>query len=128
MTVVGRTRGMEFLQWFGLFGAFLIWVVQFVLGWGVGEARCGAANFVWHVDFDAWQIGLMAVGITVALAAEAAAIAVFRRTRDLEHDDPPPWGRRNFFAAAAIIGNVLFIMAILLSGIGAIYHSPCTAA
>jgi heme/copper-type cytochrome/quinol oxidase subunit 2 len=123
-----RTSRMELLQWFGLFGAFAAWVGQLVIGFSVSEARCGAANYVWHVDYEAWQIGLMAVGIVVALLSEVAAIAVFRKTRNLEHDDPPPWGRRNFFAAAAIVGNVLFILAILLGGLGAIYHSPCKAA
>lgn len=123
-----RHRGIELVQWFGLFGAFVIWVAQFVTGWGVTEARCGAANFAFHLDNDAWQITLMAIGIPIALLAEAAAITVFVRTRSLEHDDPPPWGRRNFFAAAAMIGNVLFIVMILLSGIGAIYHTGCRAA
>ena len=122
------TRRMEALQWFGLFGAFAAWVAQFVLGWGVGEARCGAANFVWHINYDAWQIALMAAGISIALVSEAAAIAVFRETRSIEHEDAPPWGRRNFFAAAAIIGNVLFVIMILLSGLAALYHSPCKAA
>jgi heme/copper-type cytochrome/quinol oxidase subunit 2 len=123
-----RNRGYELLQWFGLFGAFVIWVAQFVTGWGTTEARCGAVNFAWHVDNDTVQIILMSIGIPVALLAEAAAVAVFVRTRELEHDDPPPWGRRNFFAAAAMIGNLLFVVAILLSGIGAIYHSGCRAA
>ena len=123
-----RNTRMEFLQWFGLFGAFAAWVGQLVIGFSVSEARCGASNYVWHIDYDAWQIGLMTVGIAVALLSEAAAISVFRETRNLDHDDPPPWGRRNFFAAAAIVGNVLFIVAILLGGLGAIYHSPCRAA
>ena len=122
------SRRMEGLQWFGLFGAFAAWVAQLVLGWGVSEARCSASNAVWQVNYDAWQIGLMTVGIAVAVMSEAAAISVFRETRNLEHEDPPPWGRRNFFAAAAIIGNVLFIVAILLAGLGALYHSPCKAA
>jgi hypothetical protein len=119
---------MELLQWFGLFGAFVAWVGQLVLGWGVSEARCGAANYAWNINFDAWQITLMAIGIPIALLAEWAAITVFRETRSIEHDDPPPWGRRNLFAAAAIVGNVLFVVAILLGGLGAIYHSPCTGA
>jgi hypothetical protein len=129
MTELARRSGrMEFLQWFGLFGAFVVWVAQIVIGWGVAEARCSAVNFVWHVPYDAWQISLMAIGVPVALLAEGAAIVVFRETRTVDHEDPPPWGRRNFFAAAAIIGNVLFVVAILLGGLGAIYHTPCRGA
>ena len=38
---------------------------------------------------------------------------------------PPPEGRRHFFALAASIGNVLFLVIIVLSGTGAIVHEPC---
>ena len=67
----------------------------------------------------------MAIGAAVTLVAEAAALTVFLATRDVEEDDPPPLGRRHFFASAAALGNVLFLMIILLSGIGVIVHTPC---
>jgi hypothetical protein len=31
-----------------------------------------------------------------------------------------------FFAVAALLGNVLFFVIILLSGVGAVVHLPCT--
>jgi hypothetical protein len=128
MTAVPQKRGAEFLQWFGLIGAGVVWATQLVIGFYVSQAACGPAGGGLHIDQDAWQIALMAVGVPLAVLAEVAAVAVFRETRTLDHNDPPPWGRRHFFVVAAILGNVLFLVAILLSGIGAIYSTPCRGA
>lgn len=115
----------ELLQWYGLFGGALIWACQLVVGFGVTVADCSAAGSRWGIDVTTWEIVLLVVGVALTLAAEAAAVAVFLSTRRLEYDDPPPQGRRHFFAEAALVGNVLFFVAILLSGIAAIVHAPC---
>jgi hypothetical protein len=124
MTVEERHRGAEFLQWFGLFGAALIWTAQFVIGFGVTIAACSPGD-VGGVDVETWQITLMAIGIPLAVLSEIAAVRILLETRTLHHEDPPPWGRRHFFASAAVLGNILFIVIILLSGIGAIYTNHC---
>ena len=120
-----RVARAESLQWFGLFAAALIWTAQLVIGFGLTVARCGAAGAEWGIDLHTWELVLMAIGIVVTLSAEGAALTVFLSTRELEHDDPPPLGRRHFFASAAALGNVLFLVIILLSGIGVIVQSPC---
>lgn len=117
--------GLEFLQWFGLLGAALIWTVQFVVGYGVTVANCGAGGTHLGIDLRTWEISLMASAGALVLLSEAAAIATLAATRDSEHDDPPPAGRRRFFALAAVLGNVLFLVIIVLSGIGAISQAPC---
>lgn len=121
-------RWAEFLSWFGLFAAALAWAFQLVVGFGATVARCSTAGQVWGLNIDAWQIGLMVGGGLVVLIAEAAAIYVFVETSELHHEDPPPWGRRHFFASAAMLGNILFLGAILLSGLGAIYLHGCRGA
>jgi len=120
-----RLLRAEILQWFGLFAAAIIWSAQLVVGFGLTVARCGAGGMQWGIDLDTWEIVLMIVGVVVALSAEAAALTVFLATRELEHDDPPPAGRQHFFASAAALGDVLFLMSILLSGIAVIVHTPC---
>jgi hypothetical protein len=120
-----RYARAEALQWFGLFGAALIWTAQLVVGFGLTVARCGAAGVRWGIGLHTWEIVLMAVGAAVTIAGEAAALSVFLATRDVEEDDPPPLGRRHFFASGAALGNVLFLVIILLSGIAVISHSPC---
>jgi hypothetical protein len=128
MTVMAEKRGAEFLQWFGLLGAALVWTAQFVVGFGVTDAACAPAGAGWNIDVDAWQIVLMSIGVPLAALSELAAVSVFLETRGLHHNDPPPWGRRHFFCVAAMLGNALFIVAIVLSGIGAIYNTPCRGA
>jgi hypothetical protein len=126
MRLSARYVDPEFLQWFGLFGAALTWTVQLVVGFGVTIARCGPANAVLGVDVKAWELALMGTGIALALLAEAAALNILWQTRNVDYGGPPPEGRRHFFALAASIGNVLFLVVIVLSGTGAVFHQPCT--
>ena len=126
MRLSARYLDPEFLQWFGLFGAALTWTVQLVVGFGVTVARCGPANAVLGVDDKAWELTLTGTGIALALLAEAAALNILWQTRNVDYGGPPPEGRRHFFALAASIGNVLFLVVIVLSGTGAVFHQPCT--
>jgi hypothetical protein len=120
-----RVARAELLQWYGLLGAALAWAGQLIVGFGVTVADCSAAGSRWGLDVTTWEIALMVAGGSLALLAEAAAISVFLSTRGAEHDDPPPAGRRHFFASAAVLGNLLFLDAIVISGIAAIAGSPC---
>jgi hypothetical protein len=121
---VSRVRP-ELLQWYGLFGAALAWTVQLVLGFGVSYANCNNVGRQWGIDVLTWEIVLMVVGGLFAVVAEIAAVTVFLSTRRDEYDGPPPDGRRHFFSYAAMLGNLLFINAILISGIAAIVNSTC---
>jgi hypothetical protein len=67
----------------------------------------------------------MAVAVLLTVLAECAAVAVFLETRPIEHDGPPPDGRRHFFATGAMVGNLLFLTVILLTGIGIVAAAPC---
>ncbi len=113
------------MQWFGLLGAPLAWTVQLVLGFGVTEARCGIGGSRWGVSVDTWEITLMVAAGTVVIFAEVCATALYYATRDASYDGPAPIGRRHFFVAASSLGNVLFLVIILLSGIAAVDHVPC---
>lgn len=121
-------RRAEFLQWFGLFGAALVWTVQLVVGFGFAHARCSAAGTGWVIDLHTWEIVLTAAAAALALAAEAAAVSILLETRGAEDADEPPLGRRHFFAVAAALGNVLFLCVILMSGLGVLTHAPCRQA
>ena len=115
----------ELLQWVGLFGAAIGWTAQHITGFGVTVAECGAGGRAWHLDRTAWQLTLIIVGELLILTAEAAAITVLVRTWGVEEDDAPPLGRQHFFAMAAAVGNVLFFVMVLLSGIGTLVTTPC---
>ena len=60
-------------------------------------------------------ITLMVVAAALVLIAEGAAVAVFRATRDRDHNDPPPAGRHHFFSSAAVVGNVLARLPVRLA-------------
>lgn len=123
-----RALRPELLQWYGLFGAALAWTGQLIVGFGVVYADCATASSRWGIDIVTWEIVLMVVGGLLAVVAEAAAINVLIVTRALHYEDPPPEGRRHFFAFGAALGNLLFIVAILLSGIGALSNATCRPA
>jgi hypothetical protein len=118
----------ELLQWYGLFGAGLAWAGQLIVGFGVAVADCATASSRWGLDVVLWEIVLMVIGGTLAVLAEGAAIRVLLATGSHHYDGAPPEGRRQFFATGAALGNVLFLVAILLSGIAAISHANCTQA
>lgn len=109
---------LELLQWYALLGGALAWAAQHVGGYFVSTAGCGSVGF--HTSGG--QIALaVCAGVAIA-AAEAAAFVVFRSTGA---DDPAPGGRLHFFAQAALLGNVLFFLIVVLNGVGSVYHLPC---
>lgn len=118
----------ELLQWYGLFGAALVWSAQLVVGFGVASADCAAASRRWGLDVVTWLVVLTVIGLVFAVLAELAAIQTLLATRPVEYDGQPPQGRRHFFAYAAAIGNVLFIAAIILNAVGAFSNVTCRPA
>ena len=118
-------RRVELLQWFGLFGGAAAWTIQHGTLFFLAAARCNPSGSRWQPAMTSWQIGVTAAAAVVALAAEAAAIATALRTRAVEEAGPPPLGRIHFFALAASAGNLLFLGAIMLDGIGSAWWSTC---
>ncbi len=116
---------LEFLQWFGLFGAALAWTGEHVIGYGLTEARCGEGGRGWGIPLHTSHYALLALALLFWLLSQSAAVAILVRTRHLDHQDPPPEGRRHFFAVAAVAGNVLFLVAIVLDVVGSVAHTPC---
>jgi hypothetical protein len=131
---VGRftLRQLAAVQWVGVVVAPLAWTGQHVVGYGVGEARCSVAGMRWGIGFDTWQLAIMAAAAVLILVSEAAAVTVFLATRETNYGDGPPgegrWGgavpysRLHFFAAAAMVANVLFLT---LSGLGSVFSTLC---
>jgi hypothetical protein len=133
---VGRftIRQLSVVQWIGVVVAPLAWTGQHVVGYGVGQARCEVgAN--WGIGYDTWQLALLAAATLLVLVSEAAAVTVFLATRDTNYGDGPPgdgrWGgavpysRLHFFATAAMVANVLFLVVILLDGLVAVADTLC---
>ncbi len=118
---MSRAR-LEFLQWFGLLAAPLAWTVQLVAGFGIADAACDGVG---GVSVTPYAVTLTTVALAVTLAAEAAAVLVFRELATVADDASGPAGRLRFFATAALLGNALFFVIIILSGLGSLVNLPC---
>jgi hypothetical protein len=103
------------LVWFGVLGAPLAWAAQLVLGYGVTEAACGAGGARWGIDTTQWEIALTAATAALALASGLAAWRVLR----------DPRGSFRFLATWGVLESLIFVVLILLGGIGSFYLSPC---
>ena len=79
-------------------------------------------------DVTTWVIVLAAIGLVCAVLAELAAIRVLVTTQGFHYDDAAPMGRQHFFAFGAALGNLLFIVAIILNAVGGLSHTACRPA
>jgi hypothetical protein len=119
---------LELLQWYALLGGALAWTGEHVLGYFVSAAGCSTSVGHWHVSLVLWESLLTGAALAAVLAAEAAAFLVYRATAVVDDDAPGPDGRMHFFAQAALLGNVLFFMLVVLDGAGVLYHANCRLA
>lgn len=121
-------RRLEVLQWTGLLLGAAMWGAAHVIGFGTTEASCNAAAPSFGIDFHLWEGLITGLAGLVAMSAALAATAVLVLTRDVSYEDDPPIGRIRFFAIAALIANVLFVMIVVLYLVGTLGNTPCTQA
>jgi amino acid transporter len=118
-------RRLSVLQWFGFLAGGTIWWATFLTGIGTTVAVCNPASARWGIAHDTVQLALTSVALVFILAAQAAAVTVFRATRNVEEADPPPEGRLHFFSIGALLGNTLFLVIILLTEIASVVDRAC---
>lgn len=116
---------LELLQWFSLFAGPLAWATEHVVGYFISDAACNVAGTRWRLDTAPWQVALAVLTGAVVVAAWLAAFVTFRETRTVGKDEPGPLGRIQFFAQAALLGNVLFFVIVVLDGVGSVHDLPC---
>ncbi|MDX6452698.1 MAG: hypothetical protein QOH16_2747 [Gaiellaceae bacterium] len=117
---------LELLQWFSLFAGPLAWATEHIVGYFISDAACSVAGARWGFDAAAWQAVLAVLAGVVVIAAWFAAFVTFRETSAVDKDEPGPLGRIHFFAQAALLGNVLFFVIVVLDGVGSIHDLPCS--
>ena len=121
-------RRLAVLQWLGILAGGVAWFASFLAGVGVSTATCSPAGKGWSIPYDGVQIALVAFTAVVILAAEGAAVAVFRATRTVEEEDPPPHGRLHFLASAALLANLIFLVVLVLAVIATVVDRTCQQA
>lgn len=128
-------RTLSWVQWVGALVAPLAWFAQHITGYGIGQAVCRSGGMNWGVGFDVWQLTLLSCAGLLIVISEAAAVAVFVHTTGTNFGDGPkgegrwdaevPYTRIHFLATTAMIFNILFLTAILLSGLGSTFAVIC---
>jgi hypothetical protein len=118
---------LEILQWYALLAGPWMWATQHVLEFGLTNSHCAVPVSQWHVPVIWLNALITLVCGSAVVAAELAAIVVYRASSQIGEYAPGPWGRMRFFAEAAMLGNVLFIVIVALDAAGAFYHG-CNAA
>jgi hypothetical protein len=118
-------RRLELLQWFGFVFGGVMWFVLFLAGVGASVAACNPAGQRWGIPHDPVQIALLTAGLLALAAAEAAAVTVFRATRQAEEEGPPPESRMRFFAIGAMAGDAVFFVILVLSEVATIVTRAC---
>lgn len=113
------------LQWYGFLAGGMVWFGQFLAATASSQARCNPGSGRWNLPHDAIELALMVFGALVVGSALTASLIVYRETRGVDDQDAPPQGRIHFFATAAIAGNVIFLVIILLTGIATIVDRTC---
>jgi heme/copper-type cytochrome/quinol oxidase subunit 2 len=110
-------------MWFAILGAPIAWGLQFAIGYWITQGRCGTT--AWDLSLRTWAIVLTVVAAAVAVGAGLTALALFRRTREADKDDPPPFGRLHFFAIVGMAITPLFVAIIVMNGVGVSVLQGC---
>ncbi|HEY2601048.1 MAG TPA: hypothetical protein VGI67_05795 [Thermoleophilaceae bacterium] len=115
----------ELLLWGGVLAAPAAWTIEHVLGYGVTEAACGTAGAGSPVPTHTWLALATALGAALALAGIVAAALSLRSVWGSGNDAPPPPGRIWFMSVCGLVLSPLFLLIILLDGIGALLLGGC---
>jgi hypothetical protein len=118
-------RRLGILQWLGLLAGAGVWAAQHIVGFGITQAVCGAGGRHWGISNDVWQGALMGAAALVVAGAALASVGVIVGTRSTSYESEPPLSRMRFFAIAAVVANVIFLMIILLDGTASIVNAEC---
>ncbi len=110
-------------MWLGVTAAPAALMVDFVAGVIFSDAGCkpGGAG----LSIRLWTAIVSGSAAAIAVAGIAAAIAVLRTTRGVQEDDSPPAGRLRFLGTVGVVISPLFLLIIVLSGIGGLVAAEC---
>jgi hypothetical protein len=123
-----KLRRSSVLLWFGLLGAPAAWTAQFLTGYWLTEVGCSTGGER-DLAIDGWTLAATIAAAVLAVLAGLAALVTFRRTRGTRgtggSEEPPPKGRVHFLATVGIVVAPLFLLIIVMSGVGAVVLADC---
>lgn len=108
-------KRLNALVWFAVLGGSLAWAAQLTAGYQLAIARCSSPNGRFLFSFHGWSVALAVAAVLFALLSEAAAIVVFRSTREAERLSVK---RVHFLATVAIAVNPLVLAISAMTAVG----------
>jgi hypothetical protein len=111
--------------WYGVLAAPLAWATVIGAGYFLQDAGCPPAS---SGDIGGVSVSAISVAVVIicALIAAVGALVALREIR-LTTSTEDRRGRAQFMAVAGLLGSLLFLLAIVLSGIAFIPLSSCSA-
>lgn len=119
-------RRLAALQWFGLVAGVLALAAGHMAGIGLTYAECNVGGARWGIANDPWEMAIFSAAALVMVLSAAAAGAVIARTQGTSYDDDdPPLSRIRFFAIAALVMNLIFVVVMMLDLVGNVFNTVC---
>jgi hypothetical protein len=111
------------LMWIGMFAGPVAWAFQHLAGLSLTVADCHDLTLPRsNIHFHGWVIAVTAVALAVSVAGQLAAIGAWRLTRG---EEELPGARIHFLSVVGMAISPLFIIIVLMSGLGALFLPQC---
>ncbi len=125
MSATRRKLPLDALQWFGLLGAPLAWMTQFLIGLSFQFAQCNAAGTTWSLPVHGWAIAALAAAAVIGVLGLGAAAVLYRTISSADEGEIPHAARLRFMSILGLTISSLFIWLILMAGLGATFTDRC---
>ncbi|MDT8305779.1 MAG: hypothetical protein RRC07_07570 [Anaerolineae bacterium] len=103
------------------------WSIFFLAGYLLAEAACQVGLLQSTVaGLDLLVFVVLVLGLVAAAVSAAGALWAYRRWRTAGDQAPEEDNLTAFLALAAILLNVLFTLATLMTALGLIFLEPCS--
>ena len=112
------------IVWFAVLGAPGAYAVQLGLGYWLAQAQCSPTGDRWGIPLDTWAIVVTAIAAAIAIADGLTSVWLYRHSGGDRHE-PPPDGRNAFLASVGMTVSVLFLVLIVMTGVGVVTFHIC---
>lgn len=123
-----KFRPSNVVVWFGVLGGACAWFGQFVANLMLTFAQCNQPMTRWDLPVHTIEIALSLAGIAIGGGALSTSVWMFRHTAWQDHisqherrgdGSAPPLGRIQFLSMIGLTVNVLALVIMIMTGIGA---------